>query len=144
MAVRKVVKGKLKWGIGDKPNVKVRNATKVEFDGIKFRSKLEAKAYERLKSEGFNFEYEAVTYTIIEKFEYLGEKVRPITITPDFIDSDRKIIIEVKGFANDAFPLRWKLFKRHLCINRLDFKVYVVRNAKELELLINDLKKEEK
>lgn len=144
MAVRKVVRGKLKWGVGDKPNVKVKNATKVEVDGIKFRSKLEAKAYERLKSEGFCFEYEAVTYTIIEKFEYLGEKVRPITITPDFIDADKRIIIEVKGFANDAFPLRWKLLKRHLCINNLDFRLYVVRNAKELELLINDLKKEKK
>ena len=137
---RKVVKGKLKWGVGDKPNLKVRNATKVEVDGIKFRSKLEARAYQRLKDEGFNFEYEIETYCIIDKFEFQDQKIRAITYTPDFIDKDRRIIIEIKGFSNDSWTLREKLFKRFLTINRLDFTFYVVKNIKELELLIIDLK----
>ena len=137
---RKVVKGKLKWGVGDKPNLKVRNATKVEVDGIKFRSKLEARAYQRLKDEGFNFEYEIETYCIIDMFEFQDQKIRAITYTPDFIDKDRRIIIEIKGFSNDSWPLREKLFKRFLTINRLDFTFYVVKNIKELELLIIDLK----
>ena len=58
---RKLVNGKLTWVSGNKPNVKVKNATRVEYDGIKFRSKLEAKTYQRLKEEGFNFEYEVET-----------------------------------------------------------------------------------
>lgn len=121
-------------------NVKVRNATKVEYDGIKFRSKLEAYTYKRLKEEGFNFAYEEITYTIIEKFEYQGEKIRPITITPDFIDNDRRIIIEVKGFANELYPMRLKLFKRYLHLNRLNFLLYEVRTQKEVEALIINLK----
>ncbi len=137
---RKVKNGKLGWGVGDKPNVKIKNATKIEVDGIKFRSKLEARTYTRLKEEGFNFEYEVETYNIIEKFEFQGENVRAISYTPDFIDRDRKIIIEVKGFSNDSWPLRAKLFKRYLTINRLEFKFYVVKNLKELDELINDLK----
>ena len=41
-------------------------------------------------------------------------KVRDITYTPDFVDPNGKWIIEVKGFANDVFPLKWKMFKKHL------------------------------
>ena len=141
---RKLVNGKLKWVNEDKPNVKVKNATRVEYDGIRFRSKLEAKSYQRLKEEGFNFEYEVETYTIIEKFEYRGEKVRPITFTPDFIDKDRRIILEIKGFANESYPLRAKLFKRYLTINRLDFEFHTVRTIKDLELFIEYLKTKNK
>jgi len=121
-------------------NVKVRNATRTEYDGIKFRSKLEAYTYRRLKEEGFNFKYEEITYTIIDKFEYMGEKIRPITITPDFIDPDNKIIIEVKGFANELYPMRLKLFKRYLHINNLEFRLYEVNTQKKVEELLNDLK----
>ena len=38
-------------------------------------------------------------------------KVRAMTYTPDFVDPNNKWIIEVKGYANDVFPLKWKLFK---------------------------------
>lgn len=123
-----------------KGNVKVRNATRVVYDDIQFRSKLEAYTYRRLKEEGFNFKYEETTYTIIEKFEYMGEKIRPITITPDFIDQDNRIIIEVKGFANELYPMRLKLFKRYLHINRLEFKLYEVNTQKKVEEVINELK----
>lgn len=139
---RIVRKGKLGWGVGDKANIKIKNATKVEYEGIKFRSKLEANTYRRLKEEGFNeFQYEYETYTILSKFEFRDEKIREIKITPDFVDPINKIIIEVKGFANEAFPLRWKLFKHYLHINRLDYNIYIVKTIKELEELIFELKK---
>ena len=43
-----------------------------------------------------------------------GHKVRDITYTPDFVDVDGKWIIECKGFANERFPLKWKMFKELL------------------------------
>jgi hypothetical protein len=129
------------WGKGDKPNVKVRGAVKVEVDGIKFRSKLESYVYRRLKEEGFNFLYESRSWTIIEKFEYMGETIRPITIKPDFVDEDNKIIIEVKGWATDTYKLRLKLFKRHLMVNRINYTIYHISTQKALETLILDLKK---
>ncbi len=142
MIRKKAVKKEVIWGQADKPNLKIRNATKVEIDGIKFRSKLEAYTYRRLKEEGFKFLYEEITYTIIEKFEYMGEKIRPITITPDFIDPDKRIIIEVKGFSNELYPMRLKLFKRYLHMNRLEFQLYEVRTQRQVEELIINLKKD--
>ena len=38
-------------------------------------------------------------------------KVRDITYTPDFVDPNGKWIIEVKGYANDVFPLKMEMFK---------------------------------
>ncbi len=36
---------------------------------------------------------------------------KPIGYTPDFYLPDLDLYIEVKGFADDVFKLRWKLFK---------------------------------
>lgn len=131
---------KVVWGEGDKPNTKVRNATKVEIDGVKFRSKIEAYAYKRLKDSGFNFKYEEKTFTIQEKFVFGEEKIRPITYTPDFVDEENKIIIEIKGFANETFPIRMKIFKNYLYENKLDYRIFVVSTQKQIEELIIKLK----
>ena len=129
------------WGEGDKPNSKVKNATKVEIDGVKFRSKIEAFTFKKLRDEGFNFKYEEVTFTIQEKFEFFdGEKVRPITYTPDFVDDKNLIIVEVKGFANETFPIRMKLFKNYLYRNNLKYKIFIVSSQKQIEELIIKLK----
>ena len=37
--------------------------------------------------------------------------VLKIDYTPDFVGENEEFIIEVKGRANESFPLRWKLFK---------------------------------
>lgn len=124
----------------DRPNVKVRNATKVEVDGIKFKSKLEAYTYRRLKEEGFNFKYEETKYTIIEKFEYMGEKLRAATLTPDFVDKDNKIMIEVKGFETDISKLKRKLLKYYLYIAGENWDIYIVKSQKQLNELIIKLK----
>ena len=124
-------------------NTKVRNATKVEVNGIKFRSKLEAYTYKRFSEEGLTgFRYEEITYDIVEKFEYMGEKVRAIKMTPDFIDSDKRILVEVKGYANDVYPMKKKLLKRYFHINNLNFRMYEVKNQKQVEELILELKSE--
>lgn len=129
--MRKIVKG----------NQKVRNATKIELDGIKFRSKLEAYTYRRLKEEGFIFEYEKHKYTIIEKFEYMGEKLRASTLTPDFVNLDKKIMIEVKGFETDISKLKRKLLMYKLHIAREDWNIFMVKNQRQVEELIIKLNK---
>ncbi len=45
------------------------------------------------------------------KREVKDVKQQPIGYTPDFYLKDLDIYIEVKGFADDVFKLRWKLFK---------------------------------
>jgi hypothetical protein len=124
---------------GSSENKKVRNATKVEIDGIKFRSKLEAYTYQKLKEAGIEAGYETVKFTLIEPFKYNKESVRAMTYTPDFVGED--FIIECKGFGNDAFPLRWKIFKYYLYTNKLNFRLYMPRNQKQVNEMIEDLLK---
>lgn len=114
-------------------NKKVRNAVSKVYKGIKFRSKLELFTYRKLEEAGIKSLYEERKFVLMEGFrfeqdsiepsnkratkgEYINnaDKVRDITYTPDFVDPNGKWIIEVKGFANDVFPLKWKLFKKHL------------------------------
>jgi len=76
----------------------------------------------------------------------LVTNVRDIKYTPDFIDlqtdfSFCKWIIETKGFANDAFPLRWKLFKEYLTKNRFYGKLFKPENQKQVIECINIIKK---
>lgn len=119
-------------------NVKVRNATKVELDGIKFDSKLEVYTYKALKLNNIPFEYTPTSFTLIPSFKYNGENIRPMTYKPDFVGND--FIIECKGFANDAFPLRWKLFKYVLQQNNQQKDLYLVHNQREVNEMIEKIK----
>ena len=119
---------------------KVRNATPTQLDGIKFRSKLEAYTYKKLKEAGIKAEYEPIHFELIPKFEYQGEKVRAMTYLPDFVGKD--FIIECKGLITDSFPLRWKIFKYTLMKRNSNYKLYLVRNQKQVDELVKNLKDE--
>lgn len=120
---------------------RVKNATAVDKYGIHFRSKLECYTYEALISAGIRAKYEPKHFTLLNKFEYLGEKIRPITYLPDFIGTykNKKFIIECKGLIGDSFPLRFKLFKYYLKRHKSKYKCYLVRNHKQVSEMINDI-----
>jgi hypothetical protein len=120
-------------------NQKVRNATKVTIDGIEFKSKLEAYTYNKLKDAGIKAGYETNRYTLLEKFTYKDENIRAMTYKPDFVGDG--FIIECKGMITDTFPLRWKLFKWYLTRNDIQDDVYLVRNQKQVNEMIEDIKK---
>lgn len=119
---------------------RVKNATPNIYDGIKFRSKLETYTYKKLKEANIFVEYESTHFELIPKFEYQGEKVRAMTYLPDFVGKD--FIIECKGLMGDSFPLRWKIFKYTLMKNNSNYKLYLVRNQKQVDALIQQLKQE--
>lgn len=118
---------------------KVRNATSNIYDGIKFRSKLETYTYKKLKEAGIDAEYESTHFELIPKFEYNGEKVRAMTYLPDFVG--KNFIIECKGLVTDSFPLRWKIFKYYLKQENKDYKLFLVRNQKQVDEMVNELSK---
>ena len=118
---------------------KVRNATPNIYDGIKFRSKLETYTYKKLKEAGIDAEYESTHFELIPKFEYNGEKVRAMTYLPDFVG--KNFIIECKGLVTDSFPLRWKIFKYYLKQENKDYKLFLVRNQKQVDEMVNELLK---
>jgi len=135
---------------------KIRNATSKVYKGIKFRSKLEVFTYKQLEAAGIKSMYEENTYTLMPGFypvmdsyepskgEYKNnaKKVRAITYTPDFVDPNGKWIIEVKGYANDVFPIKWKLFKVYLMENDMeDCTLYLPKNQKQVKETVELIKK---
>lgn len=120
---------------------RVRNATKVDAYGLHFRSKLELYTYEAFMKAGIPVLYEPKHFELLPKFEYLGEKIRPITYLPDFIGkyNGLRFIVECKGLMGDSFPLRYKLFKHYLKKHRCKAKCYLVRNHKQVDEMIEDI-----
>ena len=122
-------------------------AKKVICDGIQFASGLEKYMYLALKNARIKNEYEGQTYTIFEGFEFNNEsyerqangkgdyknrgnkKILGIKYTPDFIG--KGFIIECKGRANESFPIRWKMFKKHVKQNMPNVTLYKPQNQKE-------------
>ena len=112
-------------------NVKVKNAKKVEYDGVKFDSALEVFTYKQLKLLGVDFNYAGVVFEIMpalvlnktialwpnasgadKKTLRLREKVQKKTYTPDFTLQWKNyfIVIEAKGQENDDYQSKKKLF----------------------------------
>ena len=116
---------------------KVKNVTAVDAYGLHFRSKLELYTYEAFIKAGIPVKYEPKHFTLLPKFEYLGEKIRPITYLPDFVG---KGFVECKGLMGDSFPLRYKLFKYYLKRHHSKMKCYLVRNHKQVDEMIAELK----
>ena len=135
-------------------------AKKVSFDGIQFASGLEKYMYQALKNANIYAEYEGATFVLQEDFIFdidsyerqangKGEmvnrgqkKIQNIKYTPDFVGSS--FIIECKGRANESFPIRWKMFKKHVKANLPHVTLYKPQNQKEcdqvIELITNKIK----
>ena len=121
-------------------NQKIKNATVTTVDNIEFKSKLEAYTYQKLKEANIKVEYQPTKYELLSTFTFNNKKIRPITYTPDFVGNN--FIIECKGYPNDTFPLKLKLFYYYLYINNININYYIIRNQKEVDNLIKILKDE--
>lgn len=111
-------------------NKKIKNATPVISNGIRFRSRLEEKVYAYLLKKGITASYEPykiklwsipkLTVPFFDrwgsKFKRITSKPRCITYEPDFTFTYNNIYVflEVKGFKNDVFPYKVKLFRQWL------------------------------
>ena len=127
-------------------------AKKVTFDGIKFASGLEKYMYTALQKAKIHAIYEGATFELqegfmfdVDSYERQGngkgaminrgqKKILNIKYTPDFVSDS--FIIECKGRANESFPLRWKMFKKHIndCLKHVT--LYKPQNQKECDEVI--------
>ena len=136
---------------------------KVTFDGIQFASGLEKYMYQALQNAKIQARYEGETYVLQEHFMFdvnsyerqangkgqmvnRGQKkIQNIKYTPDFVSDS--FIIECKGRANESFPLRWKMFKKHVNQEMKHVTLYKPQNQKEcdkvIELILNKTNKNE-
>lgn len=139
-------------------NKKILGATSLVSDNITFKSKLEVTIYKELLRAGFNPKYEEQKFVIWEgikptKLFYNRDiktkmlkldmgKMRDITYTPDFTFKHKKylIIIEAKGFENDTFPIKKKLFRGLLETMKTPVIYFEVYTKKQLVQAIEIIK----
>ena len=127
----------------------------------KYKSKLESYCARKLNEIGVEYQYEGVSYKLLDSFKYKGIYYKttpkstlmkdmtgtthlPISYTPDFVSVEHKFIIETKGFilSNHSFPLRWKLFMHYLYTNDMnDYMVFMPKNQKQVDQVMAILQK---
>ena len=133
---------------------------KVTFDGINFASGLERYMYTVLKKAKIKSKYEGKTYELqegfmfdVDSYERQGngkgdmvnrgrKKILNIKYTPDFVSDS--FIIECKGRANESFPLRWKMFKKHVKEHIPHVTLYKPQNQKECDKVVELIKNKNK
>ena len=129
---------------------------KITVDGIKFASGLEAYMYRALKKAKIKAQYEKRSFELQSSFEFNNssyerqsngkgdmvnrgnKKVLAIKYTPDFEGTN--FVIECKGRANESFPIRWKLFKKHIADNYPNMRLYKPQRQSECDDVINLIK----
>ena len=135
-------------------------AKKVVCDGIQFASGLERYMYLALKKAKIKSIYEGQTYVLQDSFEFTNDcyekqsngkgeyknrgnkKILNVKYTPDFVADT--FIIECKGRANESFPMRWKMFKKHVKENLPHVTLYKPQNQKDCDETILLILKQEK
>lgn len=148
-------------------NKKVKNAHKCHYNGIDFDSDLEKESYILLQKEGFDPQYTPKTFDVFEgkkfsvpfysvyydrklKKKIWGRnkyKVRNIGYTPDFIlyitdssGAEIMVVIEVKGFPNETYIYRKKLFQLLLEDEYPNSMFFETHNIKQLKSAIEIIK----
>jgi hypothetical protein len=132
-------------------------AKRVSFDGINFASGLEKYMYSALKQAKIHAVYEGAVFELqagfrfeTDSFERQGngkgdminrgqKKILNIKYTPDFVSDT--FIIECKGRANESFPLRWKMFKKHVKEHIPHVTLYKPQNQKECDRVVELINK---
>jgi len=129
----------------------------------RYKSGLEKTCAELLSESGLSFRYEEDEFVLVDSFRYeetyykmtakakrmsdrTNKVVLPIKYTPDFVAEDKSWIIETKGYlpSHHDFPMRWKLFLKHLCeIGDPLPQLFICRNREQIEQAISIIKKED-
>lgn len=109
-------------------NKKIKNAKPLEYDGIAFKSIFEATSYRILKENGFSPQYEPEKTILFKGYKperpWYKNGVPMLTkggnvpklldwcYTPDFKleINGFDVYLETKGFPNDIYPYKRKLF----------------------------------
>tara|TARA_R110000822_G_scaffold109446_1_gene239288 strand:- start:127 stop:588 length:462 start_codon:yes stop_codon:yes gene_type:complete len=124
----------------------------------RYASGIEKYCAEQLKQFGLDFNYEEETFELQESFRFpnkyfkmtaknkdMVEKtdsvVLPIKYTPDFMGKKYKWIIETKGYipSHHDFPMRWKLFLRHLVGINSNYIVFLAKNKGQVDKCVQEI-----
>tara|TARA_R110000751_G_scaffold289970_1_gene396307 strand:+ start:166 stop:615 length:450 start_codon:yes stop_codon:yes gene_type:complete len=126
----------------------------------KYKSSLEKYCSDKLRESGIAFTYEEDKFLLMESFRFEHKYFKmtpkgklmsdrsnsiqqPIRYTPDFVGKDSKWIIETKGYlpSHHDFPMRWKIFLKHIMDNNLGYDVYLAKNNRQVDQCVLEIKK---
>ena len=130
-------------------NKKIKNANPLEYNGIRFKSRVEVSIYKLLKAHNIEAKYENKTFVLSPSirptvpfynrtkkagFHSIMSPINNITYTPDFtfMYNNILVIVEVKGFENDVFPVKRNLFRKLLETLDTYCMFFEVRTQKEM------------
>lgn len=119
-------------------NKKIKNATPTTYKGVQYRSKLEVRFAMMLDAEKIPFAYEEETWVVLDKQTYMGKTIRCVTYTPDFIIGN--VVVEIKGFRNDVFPLKKKLIIKFINENRPDTVFIEAKTVADMRAAVDVIK----
>lgn len=126
----------------------------------RYKSAIEKYCADKLSDAGIKFAYEEREYILTNSFKYNGlyykmtqkkkelsnrsnSSVLPIKYTPDFCGIDKNFVIEVKGYvmSHHDFPMRWKLFLKHLSESDDELPaLFIVKNKSQVDEMIEIIK----
>lgn len=136
---------------------KIKNVTKCEYKGIKFRSKIELFCYKEIEKLGIDPGYERAKVILQYKFipktfvfepnklgniEANSGMVRDLTYTPDFYFPYNGcwVVIETKGFARETYNIKRKLFLNSLQESKSQTWFFEPHNQKQVLQCIEIIK----
>lgn len=111
---------------------RIQNVRQQEWNGIKFRSSLEAETAKTLDALGIPYRYEQRKIILQESFHcpYQKDKVRACTYMPDF-EIGTSIMLECKGFETPEWKIKKKLLYKYLMENEPGTCFYQIHDAKK-------------
>lgn len=119
----------------------VKNATPTYYNGVKYRSKLEARCAKILDDNDIEFQYETLKLELLPKFTYMGKTYQPWTYKSDFLILTN-ILLEIKGFRQaDNYTNKRKMIMKHLLDNNLPYCFYEIYSDSHLRSVLNKYKK---
>ena len=126
----------------------------------KYKSSIEKYCADQLRQNHIPFSYEEQQFTLVESFRFEHKYFKmtskkkdmsdrsntipqPIRYTPDFVCKDSTWIIETKGYlpSHHDFPMRWKLFLRHLVGKDSKTIVFLAKNGGQVDHAIQEILK---
>lgn len=120
---------------------RIMNAKPKWYNGIKYRSGLEADCAKVLDEANIEFQYEPFKLELLPKFIYINKTYQPWTYKPDFVIFDT-IILEVKGYKNaDNYVNKRKMILKHLIDNNLPYSFYEIYSDSHLRNVLNRFKR---
>jgi hypothetical protein len=145
---------------------KVKNVTPKTYNGVQYKSSLEAFCAQALTEAGLPVNYETWKVVLHDKlisqveswepkttknkeagikvrtFAPVSQTLRQSIYTPDFVDLEQGWIIETKGLRTEAFNLRYRLFKKWLADNGLHhMRLYMPGNHHEIHATVQEILK---